>query len=102
MRAFVRLREALATNVTLARRIDELAATQHHHAVALVAVIREIRQLKARAGASRASAFTSTRSSPRIEVGCQHATPRPRAAPHSGFSTSAIARSSSLRRGPPP
>jgi len=47
MRAFVRLREALATNEALARRIDELAATQHEHAIALVGVIREIKQLKA-------------------------------------------------------
>jgi hypothetical protein len=47
MRAFVRLREALATNEALARRIDELAATQHEHAVVLVGVIREIKQLKA-------------------------------------------------------
>jgi hypothetical protein len=47
MRAFVRLREALAINEALARRIDELAATQQEHAVALVGVIREIKQLKA-------------------------------------------------------
>jgi len=47
MRAFVRLREALATNEALAHRIDELAATQHEHAVALVGVISEIKQLKA-------------------------------------------------------
>ena len=46
MRAFVRLREALATNEALAR-IDELAATQQEHAIALVGVIREIKQLKA-------------------------------------------------------
>jgi len=47
MRAFVRLREALATSEALARRIDELVATQHEHAVALVGVIREFKQLKA-------------------------------------------------------
>lgn len=47
MRAFVRLREALATNEALAQRIDELAATQHEHAIALLGVIREIKQLKA-------------------------------------------------------
>jgi ORF6N domain len=46
MRAFVKLREALATNETLARRIDEIVATQHEHAVALVGVIKEIRRLK--------------------------------------------------------
>ena len=47
MRAFVRLREALATNEALARRIAELSAIQHKHAIALVGVIREIKQLKA-------------------------------------------------------
>ena len=47
MRAFVRLREALATNEALAHRIDELAATQHEHAIALVGVITEIKHLKA-------------------------------------------------------
>jgi hypothetical protein len=47
MRAFARLRKALATNEALARRIDKLAATQHEHAIALVGVIREIKQLKA-------------------------------------------------------
>ncbi len=47
MRAFVRLREALATHKDLEERIDKLAATQRQHAVALVGVIREIRKLKA-------------------------------------------------------
>ncbi len=47
MRAFVRLREALATNEALARRIDEMVATQQEHAVALVGVIKEIKRLKA-------------------------------------------------------
>jgi hypothetical protein len=47
MRAFVRLREALATNEALARRLDELTATQHEHAIVLVGVIRESKQLKA-------------------------------------------------------
>ena len=47
MRAFVRLREALATNEALARRIDDLAATQHEHAIVLVGVVREIKHLKA-------------------------------------------------------
>jgi ORF6N domain len=46
MRAFVRLREALAMNEALAYRIDELAATQHEHSIALIGVIREIKQLK--------------------------------------------------------
>jgi hypothetical protein len=47
MRAFVRLREALATNEALARRIDEIVATQQEHAVALIGVITEIKRLKA-------------------------------------------------------
>jgi hypothetical protein len=47
MRAFVRLREALATNEALAKRIDEVVAAQQEHAVALVGVIREIKRLKA-------------------------------------------------------
>jgi ORF6N domain len=47
MRAFVRLREALAANEALARRIDEIAATQQEHAVALIGVIKEIKRLKA-------------------------------------------------------
>ena len=47
MRAFVRLREALATNEALAKRIDEVVAAQQDHAVAMVGVIREIRRLKA-------------------------------------------------------
>jgi hypothetical protein len=65
MRAFVRLREALAANEALARRIDELAATQHEHAIALVGVIREIKQLKAPRRRKAASAFTPATSSPR-------------------------------------
>jgi hypothetical protein len=47
MRAFVRLREALATNEALARRIDEVIAAQQEHAIALVGVIQEIKLLKA-------------------------------------------------------
>jgi hypothetical protein len=47
MRAFVRLREALATNEALAHRIDEVVATQREHAIALVTVIKEIKRLKA-------------------------------------------------------
>jgi phage regulator Rha-like protein len=47
MRAFVRLREALATHADLEERIRELAATQHQHAIALVGVIKEIKRLKA-------------------------------------------------------
>ena len=47
MRAFVRLREALAANEALSRRIDEVVAAQQEHAVALVGVINEIKRLKA-------------------------------------------------------
>jgi hypothetical protein len=47
MRAFVRLREALATHKDLEEQIAELAATQHQHAIALVGVIKEIKRLKA-------------------------------------------------------
>ncbi len=46
MRAFVQLRDALATHKELAEKIEKLAATQQQHAVALVSVIKEIRRLK--------------------------------------------------------
>jgi hypothetical protein len=65
MRAFVRLREALAMNEALAYRIDELAATQHEHAIALIGWTRGASRV--RVGASHASAFTLRRSSPRGE-----------------------------------
>ena len=44
VRAFIKLREVLATNRDLAERIDQLAATQEQHAVALVGVIKEIKK----------------------------------------------------------
>ena len=46
MRAFVKLREALATHKDLENKISQLAATQQQHAVALVRVIDEIKRLK--------------------------------------------------------
>jgi hypothetical protein len=46
MRAFVRLREALATNEALAKRIDVVVATQQEHAAALIGVIKEIKRMK--------------------------------------------------------
>ena len=47
MRAFVRLREALATHRDLEAQIERSAATQQQHAVVLVGVIKEIKSLKA-------------------------------------------------------
>jgi hypothetical protein len=46
MRAFVRLREVLATHKDLARKIEQIEATQKEHASVVVAVVKEIRQLK--------------------------------------------------------
>jgi ORF6N domain len=46
MRAFVRLRELLATHKDLARKIEELAATQGEHGIVLSAVVKEIKKLK--------------------------------------------------------
>lgn len=62
MRAFVRLREVLATHKDLAEKIDQLEATQQQHAVALVGVIREIKHLRAQPRKRKAgSGFTPTR-----------------------------------------
>ena len=47
MRAFVRRREALATNEARARRIAELAATHREHAIAVLGVIKEIKEMGA-------------------------------------------------------
>jgi phage regulator Rha-like protein len=47
VRAFVKLRDLLAGNKELARRVERLAVTQQQHAVALIGVISEIKQLKA-------------------------------------------------------
>lgn len=46
MRVFVQLRDALATHKDLAEKIEKLTTTQQQHGVALVSVIKEIRQLK--------------------------------------------------------
>jgi len=47
MRAFVRLREVLATHKDLARKIDEMDITQKRHGSIIVAVVEEIKKLKA-------------------------------------------------------
>ena len=46
MRAFVRLRELMATHKDLARRIDHLEGDQQEHAVILEAVVKDIQKLK--------------------------------------------------------
>lgn len=46
IRAFIKLRELLATNQALVEQIEKLKATQQQHAVALIGVIQEIRRLK--------------------------------------------------------
>jgi ORF6N domain len=46
MRAFVRLREALATHKDLAQKIEQLEGTQKKHASIMVAVVEEIGKLK--------------------------------------------------------
>jgi hypothetical protein len=45
MRAFVKVRELLATHKDLARKIEDLAATQKDHAVMLVLVVKDIQAL---------------------------------------------------------
>jgi hypothetical protein len=46
MRAFVKLREALANREDLARKLELVEATQRKHGSILVAVVREIGKLK--------------------------------------------------------
>ena len=46
MRAFVKLREVLATHKDLARRIEQIEATQEEHSAVIVSVVQEIRKLK--------------------------------------------------------
>ena len=46
MRAFVRLREVLATHKALARKVEQLEATQQEHRSTIVAVVEEIKKLK--------------------------------------------------------
>ena len=45
MRAFVKLREMLAANRALARRVEQLAATQKSHAALFEIVIADIQKL---------------------------------------------------------
>lgn len=45
VRAFVRLREALATNTTFAHKLDELERKYRHHGDAIEAILSAIRQL---------------------------------------------------------
>jgi hypothetical protein len=46
MRAFVRLREVLASHKDLARKIEQIEATQKEHTSVIIAVVKEIKQLK--------------------------------------------------------
>ncbi len=46
IRAFVRLRELLATHKGLARKLEQLEATQREHGSILVAVVQEIKKMK--------------------------------------------------------
>ena len=46
MRAFVRLRELLATHKGLAARIDKVEAAQHEHASIITILAQEIKKLK--------------------------------------------------------
>ena len=45
VRAFVRLRELLASNTALARKLDELERKYQHHDEAITAILSAIRQL---------------------------------------------------------
>ena len=45
MRAFVRMRELLASNTTLARKLDELERKYRHHDDAITAILSAIREL---------------------------------------------------------
>jgi hypothetical protein len=46
VRTFVKLREVLSANKTLAERIEKLEQTQEHHGSILVAVVQDIQKLK--------------------------------------------------------
>ena len=46
IRAFVKLREVLATHKDLALRLEQMEAAQRVHGSILVAVVQEIRKLK--------------------------------------------------------
>src|ERR1700683_1435889 len=59
VRAFVRLRELLASNVALARKLDELERKYQHHDEAITAILSAIRELThPPATKSRALGFT--------------------------------------------
>ena len=45
VRAFVRLRELLASNTALARKLDELERKYQHHDEAITAILSAIREL---------------------------------------------------------
>lgn len=45
MRAFIRMRELLASNVALARKLDELERKYQHHDEAIKAILSAIREL---------------------------------------------------------
>ncbi|EQD67392.1 conserved hypothetical protein, secreted, partial [mine drainage metagenome] len=45
MRAFVRMREILASNATLARKLDDLERKYQHHDDAIKAILSAIREL---------------------------------------------------------
>jgi hypothetical protein len=45
VRAFVRLRELLASNTALARKLNELEGTLKHHEEAIAAILSAIREL---------------------------------------------------------
>jgi hypothetical protein len=45
VRAFVRLRELLASDATLARKLDELERKYQHHDEAIAAILSAIREL---------------------------------------------------------
>lgn len=45
MRAFVRMRELLASNTALARKLDELERKYQHHDAAITAILSAIREL---------------------------------------------------------
>jgi hypothetical protein len=55
VRAFVHLRELLASNTTLARKLDELERKYQHHDEAITAVLAAIRELMKPPPTSRSS-----------------------------------------------
>ena len=62
VRAFVKMRELLAGNEELARKVEQLAITQRQHTVALLGIINEIRRLQVpRKRKSRIGFYTGDR-----------------------------------------